>query len=272
MKRVALAVAVALLAALPADAVGDEEPTRWEQLFFPFPIVGAPPQLEQQVQVFANAFTGRQGGGVVPSVEVAYIATAHLGFVATVPYQFGFSGQRWGFGDAQLLAQYLAGGSLRLDDLVSIGLELSFPTAQSGLGSGDFFFGPFVYAAQRFWHHLILELNVTALIPTIHGDTARQFLINGLVSTLVTPRRFRVPTYVQVEINTTTYVDGTAALPPGQTQAPAETVFIAPEVFIGPVHGVRAAAGVFFNVFGDPVHSVTYSLTAAFDIPNRFGY
>ncbi len=207
-----------------------------------------------------------------PAVEVAFIATPHLGFVATVPYQFGFSGQRWGFGDAQLLAQYLAGGSLRFDDMVSIGLQMTFPTAQSGLGSGDFFFGPFVFAGQRLWHHLIFELNLTALIPTVHGDTARQFLINGLVSTLVTPRSFRVPTYVQVEINTTTYVDGTAALPPGQTRTPAETVFVAPEVFIGPVHGIRVAGGVFFNVLGDPIHSVTYSLTAAFDIPNRFGY
>jgi hypothetical protein len=271
MKGAALVLAL-LAAVVPANAFSDEEPTKWEQLFFPFPIVGAPPQLEQQVQAFANVFTGSHGGGVVPSVEVAFIATPHLGFVATIPYQFGFSGQRWGLGDAQLLAQYLAGGSLRLDDLVSFGLQLTFPTAQSGLGSGDFFFGPFVFVGQRFWHHLIFELNLTALIPTIHGDTARQFLINGLVSTLVTPRRFRVPTYVQIEVNTTTYVDGTAGLPPGRTRSPAETVFIAPEVFIGPVHGVRVAGGVFFNVFGDPVHSVTYSLTAAFDIPNRFGY
>lgn len=253
-------------------ATADEEPTRWEQLFFPFPIVGAPPQLEQQVQIFTNVFHGNAGGGVVPAVEAAMIVTPHLGLVATVPYQFGFSGQPWGLGDATFLAQYLAGGSLRLDDLVSIGLELSVPTAQSGLGTGDFLFGPFVFAGQRFWHHLILELNVTALIPIVHGDTARQFLINGLVSTLVTPRRARVPLYVQVEVNTTTYVDGTAALPPGQTQSPAETVFVAPELFVGPVHGVRAAAGVFFGVYGDPVHRVTYSLTVAFDLPNKYGY
>jgi hypothetical protein len=268
------ATLLAMLAATCAAgiAIGDEEPTKWEQLFFPFPIVGAPPQLEQQVQVFANVFTGKQGGGVVPSVEVAFIATPHLGFVATVPYQFGFAGQPWGFGDAQLLAQYLAGGSLRLDDMISIGLQLTFPTAQSGLGSGDYFFGPFVYAGQRFWHHLIIELNLTALIPIVHGDTARQFLINGLVSTLVTPRRSRVPIYVQLEVDSTTYVDGTGGLPPTQTRSPAETVFVAPEVFIGPVHGVRVAGGVFFNVFGDPVHAVTYSLTVAFDIPNRYGY
>jgi hypothetical protein len=261
-----------LVAAFPANALSDEEPTKWEQLFFPFPIVGAPPQLEQQIQVFANVFTGKEGGGVVPAVEAAFIATPHLGFVATIPYQFGFSGQPWGFGDLQLLAQYLAVGSLRFDNMVSIGLQMSFPTAQSGLGSGDFFFGPQIFAGQRFWHHLIFEVDVAALIPIVHGDTARQFLINGLVSTLVTPRRFRVPVYVQVEVNTAIYVDGTAGLPPGQTRSPAETVFLAPEVFIGPVDGVRVVGGVFFNVLGDPVHSVTYSLTAAFDIPNRFGY
>jgi hypothetical protein len=122
------------------------------------------------------------------------------------------------------------------------------------------------------WHHLIFELNLTALIPIVHGNSARQFLANGLVSTLVTPRRFRVPVYVQVEVDTTTYVDGTAGLPPGQARTPAETVFVAPELFLGPVHGVRVAGGVFFSVLGDFVHSVTYSLTAAFDIPNRFGY
>ena len=255
-----------------AGASGDPEPTKWEELFFPFPIVGAPPQLEQQVQLFASVFTGTQGRAIVPAAEVAYIATAHLGFVATVPYQFGLAGQRWGVGDAQLLVQYLAGGSLRFDDMLSLGFQLTFPTAQSGLGAGDFFFGPFVYAAQRWWHHLILELNVTASIPTVHGDTARQFLVDGLVSTLLTPRRFRVPIYVQVEVDTTTYVDGTAGLLPRQTRSPAGTVFVAPELFIGPVHGIRAAGGVFFNAAGDPVHSVTGSLTAAFDIPNRFGY
>ena len=268
------AVALAALAAVcaGASARSDEEPTKWEELFFPFPIVGAPPQLEQQVQLFASVFTGKEGSAIVPAAEVGFIATPRLGFVAVVPYQFGLSGQPWGFGDAQFLAQYLAGGSLALDDMVSVGLQLTFPTAQSGLGSGDLFFGPFVYAAQRFWHHLIIELNLTASIPTLHGDTARQFLVNGLVSTLVTPRRFRVPVYVQVEVDTTTYVDGTAALPPMQTRSPAVTVFVAPELFVGPVHGVRLAGGVFFNATGDPVHDVTYSLTAAFDLPNRFGY
>ena len=273
MKRAATVLAMlAVTCAGSGRAAGDEQPTRWEQLFFPFPIVGAPPQLEQQVQLFASVFTGRQGGAVVPAAEVAFIATPHLGFVVTMPYQLGFGGQPWGTGDAQLLAQYLAGGSLRLDDLVSIGLQLTLPTAQSGLGSGDFFFGPFVYAGQRFWRRLIVELNLTALFPIVHGDTARQFLVNGLLSLLVTPRRFAVPLYVQLEADSTTYVDGTAGLPPAQTRSPVATVFVAPELFLGPVHGVRVAGGVFFNVLDDPVHEVTYSVTAAVDIPNRFGY
>ncbi len=268
----AIAAGATLTLAVEGRALADEEPTQWEQLFFPFPIVGAPPQLEQQVQLFASVFTGKDGGGVVPSAEVAFIATPHLGFVATVPYQFGFAGEPWGVGDVQLLAQYLAGGSLKLDDMVSIGLELTFPTAQHGLGGGDLFFGWFVYAGQRFWKHFILELDATALVPTLHGDTARQLLIDGLVSTLVTPRRFAVPIYLQVEIDSTTYVAGSAGLPSTQPSSPAETVYVAPELFIGPVHGVRAAAGVFFDAYGDPVHRVTYSLTVAIDIPNRFGY
>jgi hypothetical protein len=267
---------VALLSTIalvdPAAAYAEDEPTKWEQLFFPFPIVGAPPQLEQQVQLFISTFTGNRGGAVVPSAEIAYIATPHLGFVATVPYQFGFEGQRWGVGDIELLAQYLAAGSLRFDDLLSIGVQVTIPSAQHNLGSGDLFFGPFAYGAQRLWHHLILELNVTALVPVIHGDTARQILVNGLVSTLVTPRKFKVPIYVQCEVNSTTFLDGTAGLPETQTTSPAETVYIAPEVFIGPIHGVRTAAGVAFNVFGDPIHNITYSLTVSVDIPNRFGY
>ncbi len=270
MRRIRQALVVFVLFVGLAQA--DEAPTQWERLFFPFPLVGAPPQLEQQVQVFTNVFTGRQGLGVVQSAEVAFIATPHLGFVATMPYQFGIDGQPWGTGDLELLAQYLAGGSLRLDALLSIGLELSFPTAQSGLGAGDLLFGAFAYAAQRFWHHLIIELNVTALIPTIHAASVRQFPINGLLSVLVTPLRFRVPIYVQSEINTTTYVGGTRGLPAGVARSPAETIFVAPEVFIGPVKGMRFACGVFFNVYGDPIHRVTYSVTAAFDIPNRFGY
>src|SRR5579885_3218538 len=54
-------LAAAVWAAAPARA--DEAPTKWEQLFYPFPIVGAPPQLEQQVQLFGTYFTGNQGRG-----------------------------------------------------------------------------------------------------------------------------------------------------------------------------------------------------------------
>jgi hypothetical protein len=66
-------------------------------------------------------------------------------------------------------------------------------------------------------------------------------------------------------------------LPPGATSSPAETLFIAPEVFLGPFvspisDGTRVAAGVSFNVVGDDVHAQTYTITAAFDIPNKYGY
>jgi hypothetical protein len=277
--RIVPAVAlVVALAAVPAPASAqDEEPTKWEQLFFPFPIVGAPPQLEQQVQFFNSCFHGNGGSGDVPSAEFAYIASPHLGLVATVPFQIGFGGQTTGFEDAQLLVQWLAAGSLELDDMLSVGMMGTFPTGRDDLSSRDYYVGPFAYAAQRFFHHLIFEGNATTLLPVVHGDSTRQILGTGLVAVLLTPKGFSFPVYTQVEVNSTTYLGGTAALPPGATQSPAETVFIAPEVFLGPFKspisdGTRIAAGVSFNVVGDPVHAQTYTLTAAFDIPNPYGY
>lgn len=57
---------------------------------------------------------------------------------------------------------------------------------------------------------------MTALLPVAHGDSTRQILGTGLVSMLVTPLRFAYPLYAQVEVDETTYLDGTAgALPPG---------------------------------------------------------
>ncbi len=271
------AVAIALVAATSAASAQDEEPTKWEQLFFPFPIVGAPPQLEQQVQVFNSYFHGKAGSGDVPSAELAYIATPHLGLVATVPFQIGFGGQTTGFGDAQLLVQWLAAGSLELDDMLSLGVMGTFPIGRDDLSSGDYYVGPFAYAAQRFFHRLIFEGNVTPLLPVVHGASTRQVLGTGLVAVLLTPQRFSLPVYTQVEVNSTTYLGGTAALPPGATESPAETVFIAPEVFLGPFKspvsdGTRVAMGVSFNVVGDAVHAQTYTVTAAFDIPNGYGY
>jgi hypothetical protein len=273
----AAAVAIALVVSSSAAPAQEEEPKKWEQLFFPFPIVGAPPQLEQQVQLFNSYFRGKAGSGDVPSAELAYIASPHLGLVVTVPFQVGFGGQTTGFEDAQLLVQWLAAGSLELDDMLSVGVMGTFPIGCDDLSSGDYYVGPFAYAAQRFFHHLIFEGDVTTLLPVVHGDSTRQILGTGLVAVLLTPRRFSFPVYTQVEINSTTYLGGTAALPPGATQSPAETVFIAPEVFLGPFKspvsdGTRVAAGVSFNVAGDPVHAQTYSITAAFDIPNPYGY
>jgi hypothetical protein len=123
----------------------------------------------------------------------------------------------------------------------------------------------------------VLEGNVTTLLPVVRGASTRQILGTALVSVLLTPERFSFPVYAQVEANSTTYLGGTAALPPGATKSPAETVFVAPEVFVGPfrspiAEGTRMAAGVSFNAAGDRVHAQTYSITVAFDIPNPYGY
>ncbi|MGD0674405.1 MAG: hypothetical protein ABSC94_03250 [Polyangiaceae bacterium] len=271
------AIVVALVMAPSWASAQGEEPTKWEQLFFPFPIVGAPPQLEQQVQVFNSYFHGHAGTGDVPSAELAYIAAPHWGLVATVPFQIGLGEQPTGFEDASLLVQWLAAGSIKLDDMLSAGMMVTFPIGRGDLGSGDYFVGPFVYGAQRFFHRLIVEGNVTTLLPVVHGASTRQILGTALVAVLLTPLRFSFPVYAQVEVNSTTYLGGTAALPPGAARSPAETVFVAPEVFLGPFKspisdGTRIAAGVSFNAVGDSVHAQTYTLTAAFDLPNPYGY
>jgi hypothetical protein len=277
--RILSVAAIAIAFVLPSSVASaqEEEPTKWEQLFFPFPIVGAPPQLEQQVQVFNSYFRGHKGSGDAPSVELAYIASPHVGIVATVPFQIGFGGQTTGFEDAQILVQWLAAGSLKFDDMLSVGMMATFPIGRGDLSSGDYYVGPFAYGAQRFFRLLIFEGNVTTLLPVVHGASTRQILGTGLVSVMLTPQHFAFPVYTQVEANSTTYLDGTSALPPGATASPAETVFIAPEVFLGPFKtpindGTRIAVGVSFNVLGDAVHAQTYTITAAFDIPNPYGY
>ena len=252
-------------------------PTKWEQMFFPFPIVGAPPQLEQQAQLFESYARGNPGSADALSVELAFILSAHLGIVATVPFQLGIRNQTTGFEDSQLLLQYLATGSLEHDDMLSIGAMGTFPTGRGDLGAGDYFVGPFAYAAQRFFHRLVFEGNVTALVPITHGASARQLLGTAYASVLLTPIDSSFPVYASVELNSTTYLDGSSALPPGATRTPAESWFVAPEVFLGPFkspidEGTRIAAGVSFNVTGDAVHAQTYTITASFDIPNKYGY
>lgn len=266
-----------ILGAAHTASADEAEPKKWEQLFFPFPIVGAPPQLEQQAQIFNSYFRGKEGSGDVVSVEMAAIAAAHFGVVATLPFQFGFDGQTTGPGDTQVLAQWLAAGSLRYDNMLSMGVQGSFPTGHKDLSLGDYYVGPFIYGAQRLFHHVILEGNVTALIPLAHGDSAKQILATGMASFLLTPKKFVLPIYAQAELNSTTYLGGTAGLPPGAKDSPAETLFLAPEFFLGPFEtpitdGTRIAGGVFFNLYGDKVHAQTYSLTLAIDIPNKWGY
>jgi hypothetical protein len=280
---IARAVGAAFVAcAIAAEQEGvadadEEEPQVWQQLFFPFPIVGAPPQLEQQVQVFNSYFRGGSGSGNVVSAELAYILSAQVGVVLTVPFQFGFDGQTTGFGDTQLLVQGLAAGSLEHDDMLSVGIAGTLPTGRADLSEGDYFFGLFAYGAKRFFHHLIFEGNLTTMFPITNGDTARQFLATGLVSFLLTPRHFDFPVYVQAEVNSTTYLAGTSGLPAGAKDSPVETLFVAPEIFLGPFktplsNGTRVAAGVSFNVLGDPAHAQTYTLTLAIDLPNKYGY
>jgi hypothetical protein len=273
-RRIGLIVAALLVERV---AFADEAQTKWEQLFFPFPIVGAPPQLEQQVQIFNSYFRGTSGSGDVLSAELAYILSPHLGLVATVPFQIGIDQQTTGFQDVQLLVQYLAAGSLDVDAMLSVGAMGTFPTGRGDLSQGDYFVGPFAYAAKRWWHRLIVEADATALLPIVHGDSTRQLLGTAMVSVLLSPQHAQYPVYSQVEVDSTTYLDGTAALPSGATTSPAETVFIAPEIFIGPFkspidEGTRVALGVAYNVTGDPVHRWTYTITAAFDIPNKYGY
>src|SRR6202142_2708923 len=200
---------VLLATAWPSTAHADEpEPTKWEEMFFPFPIVGAPPQLEQQAQLFDGYFRGNKGSADVPSVELAFILSAHLGVVATVPFQIGIDQQTTGFEDGQLLLQYLALGSLEYDDMLSIGMMGTFPTGRGDLSSGDYYAGPFAYAAQRFFHRLIVEGNVTALVPIVHGASSRQLLGTAYVSVLLTPVHLLFPDGPGVELNHTVYLDG----------------------------------------------------------------
>ncbi len=257
-------VATGVLLAPFAARADEEQPKVWQQLFFPFPIVGAPPQLEQQVQVFESYFRGNKGSGDVVSAELAYILSPQVGVVVAVPFQVGFDGQTTGFGDTQLLLQGLAAGSIEHDYMISVGLEGTLPTGHADLGAGSAYVGLFAYAAKRFVHRVILEANVATLLPISNADAARQLLATGLFSVLLTPLRFAFPIYAQVECNATTYFAGASAT--------AETVFVAPEIYVGPFKGVRAAAGVFFDVVGDDVHAQTYTLTLAFDIPNPYGY
>jgi hypothetical protein len=162
----AVSSAAAWVAVTTVTGAQQPPPKTWEQLFFPFPIVGAPPQLEQQVQIFNSYFHGNAGSGYVPSAEVAYIASPHLGLVATIPFQVGFGGQPTGFEDASFLLQWLAAGSLRFDNMLSLGMMVTFPTGRDGLSMGDYFVGPFAYGAQRFFGRWIIEANLTTSCPS----------------------------------------------------------------------------------------------------------
>jgi len=216
------------------------------------------------VQVFNEYFRGDHGSATVPSAELAYIVSPHLGLVLDIPVQIGIDNQTTGLEDLNLLVQYLATGSLDHDAMVSLGVSATFPTGRGDLSEGDYLVGPFAYGAKRWFDHLVVEGNVTGLLSVVHGASTRQLLANGMVAVMVTPRRFDYPIYAQVEVDSTT-TTRTGAL------------FVAPEVFVGPFEspidkGTRLAAGVSFELAGDPVHRQTYMVTIAFDIPNKYGY
>jgi hypothetical protein len=272
-----VASVICALVLTSSTASASETPKEWEQLFFHFPIVGAPPQLEQQAQFFESYFHGNQGGANILSAELAYIATPHFGLVLNIPFQIGSKNLTTGFVDFSLLLQYLVAGSLKYDNMLSVGLFTSFPTGRADLSQGDFFVGPFAYAAQRLWHRVIFEGNLTTLLPVVHGESARLIVAAGLFSVLVTPLDFGFPIYAQMESDCTTFLGGTAALPPGAKRTPVTTIFVAPELFFGPFaspisDGTRAAVGVFVNLTGDREHNLIYTITIAIDIPNPYGY
>jgi len=97
------------------------------------------------------------------------------------------------------------------------------------------------------------------------------------VSVLLTPQHFSFPVYAQVEANSTTYLDGTAALPRCDRE-PRRNVFIAPEVFLGSVRQPDQRRDARWHwrfrstCLAMRCTSQTYTVTAAFDIPNPYGY
>lgn len=265
-----------------AGEIPTDEPDRWQQNEFPSPIVGSPPDIGQFVQFYASYFTGSAGEGFVPSAEFGWLLSSRLGLQIIVPFQIGFDGQATGFGDSTFLAQYLTAGSLRFDNMISVGVASILPTGRNELSLGDWFVGPFVFAAQRLWKRLTLELNVTALIPVIERDFSEQIQFTGFAAVLLSPIGSDVPLYVQVETNGSTFLGGTSATPAAGGGASAvlsssETIFLAPEVSVGPFStpigkGLTLIGGVFVNLTGSPTHRLTYTVTAIFDLPNRYGY
>jgi len=267
-----------LILALVAGCVGDahaREAERWEELFFPYAINVSSPTLSHYVAFTPTYFRGDRGSGFAPTLQLAQAVTRHLGLQATIPIQLGWGGQASGFEDITLDVEYLAAGSLRYDNLLSVGATASFPTGGDRLGNGDYFVGAFVNGGQRFLRRrIVLEGNVAALVPIVHGATARQLGFGGLLAILVTPQRadFPLPFYVEMELNSTVYLDGTSGLPSGAKATPTATLALAPEIFFGPFSTrlsdtTRVSVAVFFSVVGDPAHAQTFAASFAFNIP-----
>jgi len=233
------------------------------------------PTLSHHVVFTPTYFRGDRGSAFAPSLELAQVVTRHLGLQVTIPAQLGWGGQPSGFDDITLNVEYLAAGSLRYDNLLSLGAIASFPTGGDALGNGDYFVGGFVIGGQRFLHRrIVLEGNLQALLPIVHAATARQLGFGSLLALLVTPGRpdFPLPLYVEMELNSTVYLDGTSGLPSGARTTPAATLALAPELFFGPFRTAlsettRLSVAVFFDVVGDRAHAQTYAASFAFNIP-----
>jgi len=251
------------------------EADRWEDLFFPYAINISSPTLSHYVVFTPTYFRGDRGNAFAPSLQLAQVVTRHLGLQVTIPAQLGWDGQPSGVEDITLNVEYLAAGSLRYDNLLSVGAIASFPTGGKALGDGDYFVGAFVIGGQRFLdRRIVIEGNIQALLPIVHAATARQLGFDGLLALLVTPQRqnFPLPLYVEMELNSTVYLDGTSGLPSGAKTTPTATLALAPELFFGPFRTAlsdttRLSLAVFFNVVGDPAHAQTYAASFAFNIP-----
>jgi len=246
-------------------------------LSFPFPI-GRPRQPSRSSRCRSSTVTSaaRNGSGDVPSVGGGYIASPHLGLVATVPVPARFRRSDYGIrGRAAFSCSGLAAGSLELDDMLSVGMMGTFPIRTRRLKQPGLLRGPFAYArsASSTTH---LRGNVTTCCPFVHGASTRQILGPGWRpppphAAASSPSRLRA---------SRSTARRTSAAPRHcrreRRRAPPRRSSIAPRCssapFKSPSATARAWRSVSRSTWWGRIHAQTYTLTAAFDIPNPYGY